>query len=352
MNLDDSANFKSLDPANMLAEIEALPDQLARAWALGQRQPLGDISGIRQVLLAGMGGSAIGADVLAAYAAPLASVPLIVWRDYDLPAFALNEETLVVACSHSGNTEETLSAFEMALDSHAPVITISTGGELGKRAQAQGVPFWAFEHHGQPRAAVGYSFGLLLALIARLGLIPDPEDELSSAVDAMRTQQAALRASTPVSGNAAKRMAGQLMGRWPTILGAGILAPVARRWRTQLAELAKALAQFEALPEADHNMLAGVMQPEQLFGSTMVLFLRASLEDDRNLRRVEATRSVLMLEGFNTDVIEAVGDTRLAQQWTCLHFGDYTAFYLAMAYGIDPTPVEAIEDLKRRLKLG
>jgi glucose/mannose-6-phosphate isomerase len=128
------------------------------------------------------------------------------------------------------------------------------------------------------------------------------------------------------------------------------LAPVARRWRTQRAELATALAQFEALPEADHNMVAGVMQPEQLFGSTMILFLRASLADDRNLRRVEATRSVLMLEGFNTDVIEAVGETRLAQQWTCLHYGDYTAYYLAMAYGIDPTPVEAIEDLKRRLK--
>ena len=350
MNLDDSATFKNLDPANMLAEIDALPGQLADAWALGQRQALGDISGIRQIVLAGMGGSAIGADLLAAYAAPLASVPLIVWRDYDLPAFALNQETLVVACSHSGNTEETISAFDMALDSNVPAIAISTGGALGERARAAGRPLWTFKHAGQPRAAVGYSFGLLLALVARLGLIPDPEDELTAAVQAMEAQQRTIEADSPVAENSAKRMAGQFMGRWPTIIGSGILEPVARRWRTQIAELAKALAQFEALPEADHNMVAGVMQPEQLFGSTMVIFLRASFEDERNLHRVDVTRSLLMLEGFNTDVIEAEGGTRLAQQWTSLHYGDYTAYYLAMAYGIDPTPVEAIEDLKRRLK--
>jgi len=349
MNLDDLEQFKACDPAGMLADIDGLPDQLQRAWDLGWRQPLGDISGVRQVVLAGMGGSAIGADLLAAYAAPSASAPLIVWRDYDLPAFAYEPGTLVVACSHSGNTEETLSAYESALEADVPCIAVSTGGKLGERAQAAGRPLWQFDHPGQPRAAVGYSFGLLLALVSRLGLIPDPESELDSALAALQTQQEHIRAESPVSNNPAKRMAGQLVGRWPTILGAGILAPVARRWRTQIAELAKALAQFEALPEADHNMLAGVLQPEALSGSTMLVFLQAAGTHPRNQRRVDITRSVLMLEGFNTDVIEAQGETRLAQQWTSLHFGDYTAYYLAMAYGIDPTPVDAIEDLKQQL---
>ena len=139
------------------------------------------------------------------------------------------------------------------------------------------------------------------------------------------------------------------MGRWPTIVGADMLEPVARRWRTQIAELAKALAQFEALPEADHNMVAGVMNPETLFGSTMVIFLREQRIIPETscvwMPRVE----VLMLEGFNTDVLSAVGESRMAQQWSALHFGDYTAYYLAMAYAIDPTPVSSIEDLKRRL---
>ncbi|MEJ2011083.1 MAG: bifunctional phosphoglucose/phosphomannose isomerase [Anaerolineales bacterium] len=349
MNLDDVQQFKTYDPAGMLAEIDSLPEQLEAAWKLGQKLPLGDISGVRQVVLAGMGGSAIGADLLAAYAAPMASAPFIVWRDYDLPAFALEPGTLVVACSHSGNTEETLSAFAMALEADVDCIAVSTGGKLGETARDAGRPFWAFEHAGQPRAAVGYSFGLLLALVSRLGLLPDPEDELQSALEAMQVQREMIQADSPVSSNPAKRMAGQLVGRWPVILGAGVLAPVARRWRTQIAELAKALAQFEALPEADHNMVAGVMRPEALFGCTMALFLQGAGTHERNQRRVEITRSVLMVEGFNTDVIVAEGETRLAQQWTSLHFGDYTAYYLAMAYGIDPTPVEAIEDLKRQL---
>jgi glucose/mannose-6-phosphate isomerase len=149
--------------------------------------------------------------------------------------------------------------------------------------------------------------------------------------------------------NPAKRMAGQCMGRWPTIVGADIFEPVARRWRTQIAELAKAVAQFEALPEADHNMVAGVLNPEALFGSTMVVFLRGTAGHPRNLLRVDVTRQVMMVEGFNTDVIQAAGESRMAQQWSVLHFGDYSAYYLAMAYRVDPTPVAAIEDVKRRL---
>lgn len=349
MNLDEQDRFHEVDPEGMLAEIDGLPDQLQAAWDLGQSLPLPIVEGIRQVVIAGMGGSAIGGDLLAAYVAPRMSIPVIVWRNYDLPAFASGPGTLVITASHSGNTEETLSAFERGREAGVSLMAITTGGELARRAEDHSVPLWRFEHSGQPRAAVGYSFGLLLAALARQDLIPDTTDELVDAVAAMNRQQKKLRADIPVTQNPAKRLAGQMMERWPTIVGAGLLAPVARRWRTQVSELAKSVAQFEELPEADHNMVAGVVQPESLFGSTMVIFLRASLNHPRNIIRVDATNRILMVEGFGTNVIQARGDTRLAQQWTCLHFGDYTAYYLAMAYGIDPTPVAAIEGLKEIL---
>jgi glucose/mannose-6-phosphate isomerase len=350
MNLDDLSRFKELDPENMLAEIEGLPDQLQAAWDQGQRQPLADITGVKNIVIAGMGGSAIGGDLLVAYVSQFSAIPLMVWRDYDLPAFVAGPETLVITSSHSGNTEEVLSALDRGLDSGAQLLAVTTGGELKSRAAEHGIPAWIFEHAGQPRAAVGYSFGLLLSAITRLGLIPDPTAEVIDAVAAMRRQQERLRPEIPTCENPAKLIAGQLLGRCPTIVGAGLLAPVARRWRTQIAELAKAVAQFEALPEANHNMLAGVSNPESLFASIMVVFLRASLAHPRNLLRLEKTNEIFMVEGFGTSVIEARGDTRLAQQWTILHFGDYCAFYLAMAYGIDPTPVIAIEDLKQRLR--
>ncbi len=350
MNLDNLERFQSLDPEGMLATIDALPDQLQQAWDQGQRQPLGDISGVRQIIVAGMGGSAIGGDLLSAYAARMAAVPVQVWRDYDLPAYADGPETLVITSSFSGNTEETISAFECGLEAGTQLLVVTTGGQLAERARSVGIPLWRFQHPGPPRAVVGFSFGLLLAAMFRLGLIPDPEAEVLDAVAAMREQQSQLRAEIPIAKNPAKRLAGQLIDRWPTIIGAGFLAPVARRWRTQIAELCKAVAQFEFLPEADHNMVAGVTNPEALFDSTMVLFLRGSLNHPRNLARIDVTKELLMVEGFGTDVVEACGNSLLAQQWTALHFGDYVSYYLAMAYGENPTPIAAIDDLKVRLK--
>jgi glucose/mannose-6-phosphate isomerase len=140
------------------------------------------------------------------------------------------------------------------------------------------------------------------------------------------------------------------MDRWPILFGAGVLGPVARRWRTQINELAKAPAQFEEIPEADHNVVAGTAGPESLIAKTMAVFLRAPADEPALTRRIEATRHVLMVEGYNTDSIDGVGESRLAQQWTCLHYGDYAAYYLAMAYGVDPTPIPAIEHLKEQLR--
>jgi len=299
--------------------------------------------------LAGMGGSAIGADLLQAYALSQAPIPIIVWRNYELPAF-VGKDSLVILSSHSGNTEETLSAFDHALETGAKLIAVTTGGELSVRAMGAGVPLWQFEHVGQPRAAVGYSFGLLLAAISRMGWLPDPTEEVADAVTSMKGQQATLGADVPIAQNAAKRVAGQLVGRWPTIIGADFLAPVARRWRTQVSEISKAVAQFEELPEADHNLVAGVPYPEELIPRMMVIFLKASHYHARNQLRIDVTREVLMVEGFNTDLFQAQGKSRLAQQWTTLHFGDYVSYYLAMSYGVDPSPVPAIEELKRRIR--
>jgi len=301
------------------------------------------------VVIVGMGGSAIAADLVQAFLAPLSHTPVQVWRNYDLPAF-VNQKTLVMLSSHSGNTEEVLSGFERALEIGAKAMVLSTGGELTKRAEQSSIPLLRFVHQGQPRAAIGYSFGLLLAALSQLRLIADPSGELHDAVAEMRARQPELMAHVPVVQNPAKRLAGQLIDRWPLVIGADILAPIARRWRTQIAEIAKALAQFEELPEADHNLVAGVSYPEHPIAQTMVVFLRAASYHPRNLLRTDVTQRALMMEGFNTDVVEARGQTRLAQQWTTLHFGDYIAYYLAMAYGVDPTPVPAIQGLKRELE--
>ena len=349
MELDNHTKFTSIDQQNYLGEIEDLPSQLENAYLQGLNMSIPDMQGIRNVLIAGMGGSAIGADLLVAYAAPFCQVPIVVHRNYGLPGWAKGSGTLVVASSHSGNTEETLSAFDQALINDCRILALCTGGKLAEKAKAADIPTWTFDHPGQPRAAVGFSFGLLLALLTKLKLIPNPTAEVTGTITAMRKQQAELQASIPVVHNLAKRMAGQLVGRWVMVFGSDALEPVARRWKTQVNELAKAWAQFEVLPEADHNALAGLAQPENSLSSAMALFLRGSACHPRNLIRAELTKQAYMLEGVNTDFVEAQGDTSMAQQWTALHLGDYVAYYLAILYEIDPTPIPALEGFKKQL---
>lgn len=352
MNLDDLDRFQQLDTLNMLGEIDNLPDQLASAYQLGMQhaQRLPDWKDFKQVVVAGMGGSAIGAELLASYCALRATVPVFVHRDYGLPLFARGAETLVVCSSHSGNTEETLDAFEAARTAGCRVIVMSTGGELANRARENQVPVWIFEHAGQPRAAVGFSFGLLLALFQRLGFIPDQKDALEDALSSMKRSQQRLKADIPAVKNPAKRYAGQLMGRWVTIVASDLMTAVARRWKGQINEVAKAGANFEFLPEADHNTLAGTLHPQEVLNPhTMTLFLRAPSDHPRNRLRSDLTRKAFMLEGMNTDHVDARGSTPLAQMWTMILFGDYVAYYLAMGYGVDPTPVEALVDFKRSM---
>ncbi|HFC10026.1 MAG TPA: bifunctional phosphoglucose/phosphomannose isomerase [Chloroflexi bacterium] len=350
MKLDDFPRFPEVDKENMLAEIDNLPTQLQQAWELGHTFPMPETEGVQHVIIAGMGGSAIGADLLAAYAEPLASVPITVRRDYDLPAWAQGDHVLLIASSHSGNTEETLSAFAAAQARGCRVLAVTTGGKLAAQAAEAGHTVWQFVHPGQPRAAVGYSFGLLLALFARAGWLPNPESEVQAAIAAMQAQQASLKAEVPTESNPAKQWALRLEGKWPAVFGSGALAPVARRWKGQISEIAKALAQFEFLPEADHNTLAGLHNPKALFPQTIAIFLTAAGEHPRNQLRARLTRDVFQQHGLEAALVEARGEGRLAQQWTALHLGDYIAYYLAMRYDTDPTPVTAIEGFKAALK--
>jgi glucose/mannose-6-phosphate isomerase len=346
MDLDNTEKFRALDSLDMYGEIHLLPDQLETAWQLGSQQTLPEKQGLERIVIAGMGGSAIGADLVLSYVEPKVRIPLFLARDYSLPAWARGPETLVIASSHSGNTEETLEAFAQAQQNGCRLMVLSTGGKLAEAALQAGAPVWQFEHQGQPRAAVGYSFGLLLAAVYRLGLIDDPSSELTAAVAAMRQQQVHLAADSPVERNPAKRMAGQLYGRWINVLAADYMNPVARRWKGQMSENAKAWAQFESLPEADHNTLAGLENPDEILPRMITIFLRAPLNHPRNRLRLELTRKAFMAEGRATDFVDAKGDNPLAHIWTALHFGDYTSYYLAMAYEADPTPIEALLHFK------
>ncbi len=346
MDLNDYQHFSLIDQADMLGHIDGLPDQLQEAWRLGSTLPLPQLAPVRNIVVAGMGGSAIGADLLASYLSDTLQVPFFVQRDYGLPAFAAGNETLLVASSHSGNTEEVLSAFQQGLKNGCQLMAVCTGGKLEAKATEAGVPVWKFAHSGQPRTAVGFSFGLILALLTRIGLVQDPHSELQDAVEVMKALQSNVGAAVPLLKNPAKRQAGQLFDRHVTFFAGGFMSPVARRWKTQFNEVAKTFTSFEPIPEADHNTLAGIINPVSNITREFSFFITASADNPRNQLRMEKTRAIMMLEGVGTDVFHAKGETRLAQMWSSILYGDYLAYYLALAYDTDPTPIPPIAALK------
>lgn len=349
MDLNAHQNFSKIDTENMLSHIDGLPAQLVTAYELGVSVRLPEMETVNRIVVAGMGGSAIGADLLAAYAMDQLSVPFFVHRDYELPAFAAGRETLVIVSSHSGNTEEALSAFEMACEQGCQMVVVTTGGALEQSAKQAGIPVIKFTHRGQPRAAVGFSFGLLASLLSRLGLIADIWGEIEETRAVLTTLQSRIRADVPLIQNPAKRQAGQFVGRHVMIFAGGLLAPVARRWKTQFNEVAKAFAAYEPLPEADHNTLAGIYHPAEQVGREYAMFLAASREHTRNQLRLQKTRDLFLLEGIATDTFNARGESRMAQMWSALLFGDYVAYYLSMLYDIDPTAIPPIAALKEAM---
>ncbi len=349
LDLDHPALFHELDAGNMLAWIDGLPGQLEESYRAGLTLPLLANLDVQAVILTGVGGSIIAADLFATYAAPLGKVPVFVHRDYGLPAWARGSGVLVVAMSLGGNAEETLAAVEAAHQNGCRVVVLSRGGRLVELAEKEGDSIWPIDFAGPPRAAAGWFFGLLLALFYRLGSIPDPAADLMGTIEAMQAQQAQISAEVPTRQNSAKRLAGQVVNRWVTVFGSGAMAAVARRWKGQLGELAKAWGQFETLPEADYNTIEGVTNPPDLVVKAYAIFLHGANDHPRNQLRTRLTQQTMMLEGIPTDIISARGKGCMEQIWTAVHYGDYFAYYLAMIYGVDPTPVDHIHGIQEEM---
>jgi len=350
MNLDDLQAIEALDPENMLERIRELPQQCRAAW--GEAQDLtfpSRYTEIDHLVIVGMGGSAIGGALLKDLVSDQADVSISIVRDYVLPSFAAGANVLVIACSYSGNTEETLSCFEQALERDTQALAITTGGKLADLAREAGVPVVTFDYQSQPRAALGYAFILLLGTVHRLGLIPDYSEDVAEAVAVMEGWQEEIDAPVPAVANEAKALAEQVEGKLPVVYGSGFLAATANRWKTQFNENAKSWAFFEILPELDHNAVVGLAIPDVVPEHGVVMLLRSPLDPDRIAERWDVTGELLAREGVSAHEVWGRGKSQLSQILSLIHFGDYVSFYLAVLNEVDPTPVENIAFLKGRL---
>jgi glucose/mannose-6-phosphate isomerase len=349
--LDDLVRLSELDERGMLNILGRFDRQLEEAVGIGESASLAiDAASIRLALISGLGGSAIGGDFLRAYLGKSLRVPLLVNRGYTLPGF-VDKSTLVILSSYSGNTEETISAFEEARAAGARMICITSGGQIERMAEESRTPRIKIPAGYPPRSALGYSAIPTLVALGRLGLAPERAAEVRSSIAWVRRKIALFAPECPLRENQAKGLAKSLHRKIPVIYGSqDRLDAVAVRWRCQFSENGKQLAYSASLPEMNHNEIVGWKHPAPALRQVMPVFLRDHEDHPRVQIRAEITRDILADRAGAALEFWTDGETWLERLWTLVLLGDYASVYLAFLNQEDPTPVDAIEGLKNRLK--
>lgn len=302
-----------------------------------------------KIIVVGMGGSAIGGSLLKDWLRDSLPVPLEVSREYHLPAYA-DEKTLILATSYSGNTEETLSSFYEALTRRCMIIAISSDGELIRLARKFGLPHLKLPRGYPPRSAMPYLFFPLAVSLKKLGLIPSFDGEVREAISVLKKVRENVKPDNPTHNNQAKKIAVGVKGSVPFICGYGFYRGVALRIKTQFNENGKTPAKAEFFSELNHNETVGWTGKRDLTGNTSVILIRDDEEPKEISTRMDVTRTLVFDERARSVFeIRARGKGKLARMLSTMYIGDFSSVYLGILYGIDPTPVKIIDELKGQL---
>jgi glucose/mannose-6-phosphate isomerase len=343
--LDDPGKLDRRDPGDMLGEVAGAGDQVRIALRAAQAVPLvGPLPEV--VVVAGMGGSGIAGDVLAALAFGTSAVPVLTTKGDRLPAF-VGPGTLLVAVSYSGNTAETLSAVEQGLAAGARLVGVTSGGTLAELAAARGAPLVTIGGGRMPRAALWSLVVPVCSAAEAAGVLPPLTDQILAAAAVLDEEAAALGPGVETAANPAKQVALRLVGKLATVWGSGQLGAVAAtRFRTQCNENAKVPVVSASLPEANHNDVMGIeggLGPER----ELILLRDEPGEHDRDGRRIQA---VLQALGVTDPILRASGTgPDLARLARLTSFADFTSTYLGIARGVDPTPIRTLDEVKAAL---
>ena len=347
--LDEVANINSVDRSRMIDFCINAAKNYGKAAVLAEEikipYPKPD-----NIIVAGMGGSGIGGDLLKDWAKDKTDIPIEVNRDYDLPAYA-GKKTLVLVTSYSGDTEETLSAFLEALKRKCMIFCLSSGGALIENAKRLGVPFIRVPGGMPPRAALPYMFTPLLIYLEKGGLVRGASSELSEAVALLKGISVENGPEKPTVENYSKALALNIGGTVPVTYGFGFYRGVAMRYKQQFNENSKVPSKWEAFSELNHNEIVGWERAEKLASHFSAIFLRDKEEPTAIQSRIEITKELMEQEGVAALLeVQAQGKSRLARMLSTALIGDFTSVYLSVLRGVDPTPVKTITYLKDMLE--
>jgi len=324
--------------------VEGFIQQLQQATQLGERAIV-TFSGPRynNIVIAGMGSAGIAAELIKSYVADKLAVPVLVHKGYDVPAF-VGFDTLFIAASFSGNTEEILAVVRAVLGKDASLACVTSGGELQRIAQENNLPHLIIPGEtGLPRASLGYTVVAMLYLLHYAGLLDDTfKMELAQSINLLQEQTGSIKVQ-------ASALASAFHGKLPVLYAGSTFKPVAQRLQQQLNENAKQLAHVNVFPEMNHNELEGWRYPEQLLSQLAVLLIYTSYDHQRVRQRMHISTPVLKEKVGDVMTIEAAGATFLEQAFYLIHLFDWVSVYLAELNDVDPNITDTINDLKDKL---
>ncbi len=346
--LDQMDEVKKIDKSDMLADLAKTPDYCLDAIERAKKVDMPKDVHPKTIVIVGMGGSAIGGEILQGWLRDTFPVPIDVCRDYVLPAY-VNKDTLVFVNSYSGNTEETITGFLSALEKNCTVIAITSGGTLAKFCKKLNVPHVIIPSGLQPRVAVPYLFFPLVVLMEKMGLLSDVEPELNETVAVLEKVCKENSSDVPTANNKAKQIAEKLVGTIPVVYGFRQYISIAHRLKAQFNENSKVQSKADFFPELNHNETVGYDAPDKLNKTLSVILIRDPQEPMEIRNRIEITTNLVLRRAKNLLEITAEGKTKLAKMFSVMCTGDYSSVYLAILQNQDPSPVKVIEKLKAEL---
>lgn len=336
--LDDLSTYAKVDENNMISQIESLPEQLMETKEL--TKALGALEKPRSIMIQGMGGSGIAGDILRNWLSRRTKIPISVNKDLTLPV--LNNNTMLIAISYSGNTKETLLALDEALNRTDNVVCIASGGQLLDLCSKKGLKYVKVPSGYQPRCALGYLFGSAVHVLKNPGVY-DGSSELEEAAAHLKSLKVMLMPNRASPNNPAKKLALKLKDCTPIIYVYDGFYSCAKRWQTQLNENAKVLSWCGSLPEMNHNEIVGWDADDKAENFAMV-FLRDKDEPEYVRKRFEAIKKRAEAKIFE---VWSEGQDKISRMLHLIYIGDFVSYYLAILRGIDPMPVRIIEEMKK-----
>lgn len=340
--------MKRIDKSDMISFCVEAPKHCRKAAKMAEAVRI-NYSKPQTIIVAGMGGSAIGGELLKDWTRDKIDVPIEICREYSLPAYA-NKKTLVFVISYSGETEEALSMFLDATKRNCMTFCISSGGKLLRFAEKLSLPYLRVPSGFPPRAALPYLFLPMPIILEKLRLISNVSSEISEAIKVLEQVEDENSPETPLNDNSSKMLASKINGTVPVVYGFGIYRAVAQRYKQQLNENSKIPAKWESFPELNHNEIVGWGGAKELSNNFSTIFIREMDEPEEIRQRIEATKE-LMSQEATKEIFEvwSSGQSRLAKMLCTIYIGDFTSVYLAILRGVDPTPVKTISLLKERI---